>query len=301
MRILLALAALTAFSCANSSETRELAPRTVEVRGTLVASQSAALTSPFDATIRHVAVREGAAVQAGDILIELTNAEIDRNLAIAKAQREWAERKAAIAPRGTDPTAIREASAIAQRKKAKCDRYRALFTTRDVTLQEMEEAENEYSAALRDLTGLRGVDVASPKLAEIELERAVAEEKLAEDRRQSLVIRAPIAGVITRLDAMEGREVPARQAIVEVTAMKNLEARADVDPDLLRVIRAGMNVEVRIMTVPPKVVLDKVAYVVPFRSGQQGERHAAVAVNIGNADAALQPGTAVVMTIRTQP
>jgi len=85
------------------------------------------------------------------------------------------------------------------------------------------------------------------------------------------------------------------------TAMGNLEARAEVDPDLLRVIRPGMNVEVRIMTVPPKVILDKVAYVVPFRSGQQGERRASVVVNIANNDASLQPGTPVMMTIKTQP
>jgi len=54
------------------------------------------------------------------------------------------------------------------------------------------------------------------------------------------------------------------------------------------------------MTVPPKVVLDKVAYVVPFRSGQQGERHAAVVVNIANSDASLQPGTPVMLTIGTK-
>jgi len=103
---------------------------------------------------------------------------------------------------------------------------------------------------------------------------------------------------VTKLDAAEGRQVGAREAIAEVTAMSNLEARAEVEPDLLRVIRAGMSVEVRIMTVPPKVILDKVAYVVPYRSGQQ-ERRAAVVVNIANGDSALQPGTPVMMTIKT--
>jgi multidrug efflux pump subunit AcrA (membrane-fusion protein) len=284
-----AAALLTAFACANSSETRELAPRTVEVRGELAATRSAALVAPFDATIKRVAVREGATVQAGDLLAELTNAEVDHNLAVARAQREWAERKLHEVP------ATAEAAAIAERKKARRDRYRELFKTRDVTLQELEDAENDYSAALRDLGNLRG----SP-LSRIEVERAMADEKLAEQRQQALVIRAPIAGVVTKLDAAEGREVASRDPIAEVTAMGNLEARAEVDPDLLRVIRAGMNVEVRIMTVPPKVILDKVAYVVPYRSGQQGERRAAVVVNIANNDASLQPGTPVMLTVKTQ-
>jgi membrane fusion protein, multidrug efflux system len=276
-------------ACANSPETRELAPRTVEVRGELVASRSASLVTPFEATVSRVAVREGAAVNAGDMLVELTNPELDHNLAVARAQREWAEHKGDAAP------VNREVSAIVARKKARRDRYRALFATRDVTLQELEDAENDYSASLRDLGTAR-----NPRLSQIEIERAIADQKLAEQRLQSLVIRAPIAGVVTKLDVAEGRQVGAREAIAEVTAMGNLEARAEVEPDLLRVIRPGMNVEVRIMTVPPKVILDKVAYIVPYRSGQP-ERRAAVVVNIANNDASLQPGTPVMLTIKTQP
>lgn len=277
-------------SCANSPETRELAPRSVEIRGELAASRSATLAAPFDATIKRVAVRERQAVQAGDVLVELANHEAEHNLAVARAQREWAQRKQSANP------AAAEASAIAERKKAKRDRYRELYKTRDVTLQELEDAENDYSAARRDLAGMR-----STPTSDIEIERAMADEKFAEQRLQALVIRAPLAGVVTKLDAVEGRDAGARETLAEITAMSNLEARAEVDPDLLRVIRPGMNVEVRIMTVPPKVILDKVAYVVPFRSGQQGERRASVVVNIANNDASLQPGTPVMMTIKTQP
>lgn len=272
-------------ACANSPETRELAPRTVEIRGELRASQSATLVAPFDATVKHVTIREGAHVHAGDLLVELTNAEVEHNLAVARAQREWTQQKRVANP------ARAHASAIAERKKAKRDRYRALYATHDVTLQELEDAENDYSAALRDLTNL-----ASPAVAQFEIDRAIADEKLAEQRQQSLALHAPIDGVVTRLDAAEGRDVAPRESLAEITAMGTLEARAEVEPDLLRVIRPGMNVEVRIMTVPPKVILDKVAYVVPFRA----DRKAAVVVNLANSDASLQPGTPVMLTIKTQ-
>jgi multidrug resistance efflux pump len=276
-------------ACANSPETRELAPRTVEARGELAASRSAALVAPFEGTIKRVAVREGAAVQAGDVLVELTNAEVEHNVAVAKAQREWAQRKAAPAP------GLAQLSAIAERKKARRDRYRALYKTHDVTLQELEDAENDYANTLRELANLR-----TERVSQVEIDRAIADEKLAEQRQESMVIRAPIAGVVTRLDVAEGRQVSAHDPIAEVIAMADLEARAEVDPDLLRVVRPGMNVEVRIMTVPPKVILDKVSYVVPFRSGQQGERHAAIVVKVANGDASLQPGTPVMLTIKTQ-
>jgi multidrug resistance efflux pump len=280
--LLSALGLLSA--CANSPETRELAPRTVEARGELAASQSATLVAPFDATVKHVAVREGAHVHAGDLLLELTNAEVEHNLAVAHAQREWTQQKRAVNP------ARAQASAIAGRKKAKRDRYRALYATHDVTLQELEDAENDYSGALRDLASAASVPV-----AQFEIERAIADEKLAGQRQESLALHAPIDGIVTKLDAVDGRAVAPRESLAEITAMGNLEARAEVEPDLLRVIRPGMSVEVRIMTVPPKVILDKVAYIVPYRA----DRKAAVVVNLANSDASLQPGTPVMLTIRT--
>ncbi len=293
----LAVLLLFAQACANTPETRELTPHAVEMRGELAASRSVSLSAPFDGTVRRLVVREGDAVHEGDELLELTNPELGHNLAIARAQRELAERRMTAAP---DDAAITQAAAIAARKKATRDRYRALYATRDVTLRELEEAENEYSAALRDLAAMRAANSANPRIAAIEAERARDEEKLAEERMRSMTLRAPIEGVVTHLDAVEGREVAGRAPLIEVTSMGALEARADVDPDLLRVIRPGMSAEVRIMTVPPRVVLDKVAYVVPSRSGQQGERHATVVVKISNPDHSLQPGTPVMLTVKTQ-
>jgi len=286
MRFIAAAALLCA--CANSPETRELAPRTVEIRGELVASRSATLIAPFDATVKHVSVREGAPVHAGDLLVELSNAEVEHNVAVARAQVQWAQaqQKPAANP------GVAHASAIAERKKAKRDRYRALYATHDITLQELEDAENDYSAALRDLGNM----TAAPRTSNVELERARADETLAGERQQSLVLHAPIDGVVTRLDATDGRSVAPREVLAEITALGNLEARAEVDPDLLRVIRPGLSAEVRIMTVPPKVILDKVAYVVPYRA----DHRASVVVNIANIDASLQPGTPVMLTIRTQ-
>jgi multidrug resistance efflux pump len=310
-RVTLLAALFFLAACANRSEPRELAPREVELRGELAASRTVALNAPFDGTIRKVGVREGQAVHAGDVLLELSNAEVERNLAVARTEREYAERRLAATREtphvaASDNSGIAAAAAIVERKKAKRDRYRALFQTRDVTLQDLENAEDEYSAAVRDLANLRNAQQApsaatSPRLAEIEVEKAKADEALAQARLQSLQIRAPIDGVVTRLDAVEGRDVSGHDALAEVTALGSLDARAEVDPDLLRVVRAGMPVEVKLMTVPPRVVLDKIAYVVPFRSGQQqGERRSVVVVHITNPDGALQPGTPAVLTVRTQ-
>jgi multidrug resistance efflux pump len=292
--------ALVALSCACGSRRSEpLAPRTVDLRGELVASKTALIAAAFEGTVRRVRVRPGDSVGTGDVLVELASKDLDTNLAVARAQREWAEeKKPSVAP---DASAGREeAVAAAARAGAKRDRYRALFASRDITAQELEVAEGEYAAAAQALENLRaGVRGANPQLARIEIEKARAEEALAADRVQEMTLRAPHAGVVTRLDAVEGRRVPAREPLAEVSDTSALEARAPVDPDLLRVVHAGMSAEVSILALPPRVLADRIAYIVPAGSAPQGERRAVVVVNVANPDRSLQPGTPVTLRVKT--
>ncbi len=298
---------LAAAACAGRSESGTLAPRSVDLKAEVVASRVASVTAPFDATVRRVAVREGQSVNAGDVLVELTSPEVERNVAIARMQTEIAQAALHAAAHPPAPRKSGEAAAakIVSLKKAKVERYKSLLPTHDVTLQEVEEAESELAAATRDLIAVRNAAPAAPqsqtRVAQIELERARAEERLAESRRQTLTVRAPIAGVVTRLSAVEGRDAGAREPLAEVTAMAPVDVRADVAPDLLRIARPGTLIEVKVLSVPPRVFLDKVAYVVPARPSAQGEPRAAIVATLANADLALQPGTPATITIHTQP
>ena len=288
---------LAAYGCAGRSESGTLAPRSVDLKAEVVASRAASVTAPFDATVRRVAVREGQSVNAGDILVELTNPEVEHNVEMARLQTQYAEARLHVRPRRSAEAAAKQIVAL---KKSKVERYRSLLPTHDVTLQEVEEAESELAAARRDLVAIQNAAPAEPTSA-IELERARAEERLAESRRQTLTVRAPIAGVVTRVSAVEGREAGAREPLAEVTAMAPVDVRADVAPDLLRIARPGTMIEVKILSVPPRVFLDKVAYVVPARPGAPGEPRAAIVATLANADGALQPGTPATITIHTQP
>jgi len=295
---------LLAAACADRSESGTLAPHAVDVKAEVTASRVASVTAPFEATVKRVAVREGQSVNAGDVLVEIANPELERNVEVARAQREYAEARLHAAARPIQHQSADAAAArIAALKKAKLDRYRALLAAHDVSLQEVEDAENEYAAAQRDLINIENAAPAAPqtRVAEIEVERARADERLAESRLQMLTVRAPIAGVITRLQAVEGHEVGAREMLAEVSALSSLDVRADVAPDLLRIAHPGTPVEVKVLSVPPRVFLDKVAYVVPSRQNAQGEPRAAIVATIANPDGALQPGTPATLTIHTQP
>ena len=296
--------ALLAAACADRSESGTLTPHAVDLKAEVAASRIASVTAPFEATVKRIEVREGQSVNAGDVLVELENPELQRNVEVARAQVEYAEARLHAAAR---PVAHKSAEAAAARivalKKAKLDRYRALLATHDVALQEVEDAENEYAAANRDLINIQNSAPAAPqtRVAEIELERARADATLAESRLQTLVVRAPMAGVVTRVLAAEGREASAREPLAEVSALAALDVRADVAPDLLRIAKPGTPVEVKVLSVPPRVFLDKVAYVIPARPNAQGEPRAAIVATIANADGALQPGTPATLTIHTQP
>src|ERR1043166_1908849 len=299
LRWLLALAILAA-ACADRSESRTLTPHAVDLKAEVAASRVASVTAPFEAAVKRVAVREGQSVNAGDVLVELTNPDADRNVEIARAQREYAEARLHAAARAVEH---KSAGAAMQRivtlKKDKLDRYRSLRATHDVTLQEVEDAENEYAAAQRDLINVENSAPAAPqtRVAELEVERARPHERPAGSRRQMQTVRAPIAGVVTRLQAVEGHEVGARETLAEISALSSLDVRADVAPDLLRIARPGTPVEVKVLSVPPRVFLDKVAYVVPSRPNAQGEPRAAIVATIANPDGALQPGTPATLTI----
>jgi len=295
---------LPVLACADRSESGTLTPRSVDLKAEVTASRTASVTAPFEATVRRVAVREGQNVNAGDVLFELSNPEVDRNAEVARIQREYAEARLHAAVRPVEHRSAEAATArIVALKKSKLDRLKALLATHDVTQQEVEDAEQEYAAAQRDLINIRNSAPAAPqtRLAEIELERARADEQLAQSRRQTLTVRAPIAGVVTQISAMEGHDAAAREPLAVVTSLSSVDVRADVAPDLLRIARPGTPVEVKVLSVPPRVFLDKVAYVVPSRPSAQGEPRAAVVATLANPDGALQPGTPATLTIHTQP
>src|SRR5205823_8235251 len=103
------------------------------------------------------------------------NPEVERNVEVARAQREYAEAHLRAATRpGASPnfkSAEVAAAQIVTLKKSKMERYKSLAATHDISLQEVEDAESEYAAALRDLLSIQNATLAAPqtRVAEIEL------------------------------------------------------------------------------------------------------------------------------------
>src|SRR5436190_145079 len=268
------------------------------------AAYAAAITS-IDGRVANIAVREGSLVEAGAVIATLSNATIDRDIAFARAQVAVAEQRLREAshPRRSNatvnPQRERAAAAILANREAKRDRYRELYKTHDVSKQDLEDAENEYSAALRDWLAERERATPPPavqadtSLLKLELEKARSEQALTEDRKSLLTIVAPISGTVTRVNARAGESVFPRDTIVEITDNTKAQVRAAVAPELTRYIRTGMPLQVKIFTVPPRRFSAPVRAIVPGSGGTT-----TLVIDLPNPDRVLQPGQQAVITVK---
>lgn len=277
----------------------------LEVRAAVAPAQTATAISSIDGRIATLLVTEGAPVQAGTVIATLTNAAIDRDIAYAKAQVAVAEQRLRDARRPIAQTLIlgdsgareRASAEILKNAEAKRDRYRDLFATHDISRQELEDAESAYAAALRDWLVER--ERASQKviqtdtsILQLELERAKAELAFASERRSLLEVKAPIAGVVTRVAARPGESIFPRDPIVEIANTSKVEVRGLIAPELTRYVRAGMAVETKIFTVPPR------RFTVPIKNVLPGSGGATLIVEVPNPDGVLQEGQTAVVTVK---
>jgi multidrug resistance efflux pump len=264
----------------------------LEMKAMVAKPLTASVTAPLDGRVQSLAVREGAVVKAGDVLLTLVNPAVDRDLAYAHAQLGVAEYRlqhAGGAPHASDGPS----QEILRNRKAKLARYEALFRTHDVSLDELENAQNELAAAMRDAAA-SAASPSDPALLQLDAEKARAEEALAADRKKLLTVVAPIGGVITRIVTAEGEGVFPRDPLLEIANAATLDVRGAVAPELLRYVRPGLPVEVKIFTVPPRRFSVTIRNVLPATD----DAGAALVVSVPNPDGALQPGTPALITVR---
>lgn len=298
LRLVIAIAAgVLVSSCQRDNAAAAATPPRLEIRAQVAEAQTATVGAPVDGTIARIVVHEGMTVKRGDLVVQLTNAGIDRDLAYARAQLGVAELNAQR--RGTTPRRVRNderlrvAKTLLDNRRAKLNRYRGLFATHDVSRQDLEDAENEYAMAEREYLAERDANIVAapatdPQILALELEKAKAEETFAEGRLKLLQVTAPIGGVVTKVSAVEGQNAFPRDPLVEISNTGTVSVEGRIAPELTRYVHAGMAVEVKVFTVPPR------NFLVPLKAVRPGE----IVVSLPNPDGVLQPGTPALITVR---
>jgi multidrug resistance efflux pump len=293
------------------NESRADAPPPIEIKATLHPAQSMTITAQIDGQVRSIGAREGTKIAANGELVELTNPMVERDAAVARAQLNWAEAKMRRGGRSTSPTdtrprdSLKVAEKILELKRQQFEKMKQLRNTNDITARELEVAEIEYLAAQRDYDQERRANAGAPRapddkeLLRIERQKSIAEERFASQRKSLLHITSPIAGTVTRLYVNVGQAVYPRDPIAEIADVATLHVQGNVAPELLRYIKPGMRVEVKVFSIPSRTFVDEIEYVVPVQGAAAESRSAMVVVTIPNPDGSLQPNTEALLTLRS--
>lgn len=210
--------------------------RRVSAPGAVEPRTKVQISSRISAQIVALPFREGDAVKAGDVVVRLD----DRDLQAALQSTEARFR--------ADQARLLGAQAAHVKAVAEWERVSALFDSQDVSKQELDNAEAALKKAKSDL-----------EAAEHAVEASDAEVSRARENLSFAVLRSPIDGVVTRLNAEVGEVVVtgtmnnAGTVIMEIGDLSEMLVLAEIDESDIAPVRVGQKARVYINAYPDEV------------------------------------------------
>jgi RND family efflux transporter MFP subunit len=223
----------------------------VPVSGTVTSPRVARLSPEVAGHVSEVLVDTGDRVEAGTLLLQLDGT-------LAGLDGEAAEAATAQA---------REELADARRRLADAER---LAESRGVPATEVEARRSEVRA-----------DIA-------EVNRRVAEQRLAEERLARHALGAPFSGVISRKSTESGEWVTPGDEVLELVADTGLRVDFQVPQAYFPRISAGTPIELGLDALPGRPIATAVTAVIPV--SDPSARTFGIRVDLGQAPLPLTPG-----------
>ncbi len=229
--------------------------------------------SPFPTTVKKVYVQQGAHVKAGQLLLQLEDADALARAATASAQIANAEANAkAIQQGGTreevmttqaDLTRARADRDAAQRN---LDAMHRLQQKGAASAGEVADAENRFKSLQAQVELLEKklasryspADVEKVKAQEAESRASLSAANAVVDKAN---IRAPRDGMVYFLPVHEGQFVNGGDLLVQVADISKIQLRAFVDEPDIGKLQAGQSVGVTWDALPGRVWQGKVTQV----------------------------------------
>lgn len=222
--------------------------------GFVVAPRAVTVFSKYEGQVASIHARIGDHVEAGQIVVGIKDIGADFALQQARADADAA--RFALDGRILE---LRQASNSLQRNMA-------LSARNAVSTQTVEEAQTA-----RD-TAENAVDQARQAYVRAQLGVSIAQEHI-----DALIVRAPIAGTVTRLDARVGGRILARidsikenESLLTITDTQSLVIDADVAETNIGVLRPGLRGEAVLDGFPEKPFAIEVQQLWPVASAEKG-------------------------------
>lgn len=272
--------------------------------GDILADARVAVFPQVEGHLRELRVEEGDRVQAGQVIAQIANDDLQAEVARATAQvdalrAEWAQMQAGARPEEIAQSVDRVEHSRAELENTEwmLQRTRAMVERGVQSSQELEEATRKitqaraaHNIAQTQLQLLRaGARPEERQALQARLRAAQGALHLARVELQHATITAPMDGVVGRRHVDPGAYITTTNTpIVTIVAMDTLKIRMPVSERDIGKIRPGLSAHLRVDTYPDAVFTGTVRRVSPLidPTSRSGE----VEIGIANPDYRLKPG-----------
>lgn len=239
--------------------------QTVVATGRVVAVSRAQVGSPVTGVVLERRVREGDAVQPGDVLAVLRADDLEAAAAEAEAALDQLRRSG----RPQAQAALREAEARLEQASREAERRRDLFKRQLIAREALEQALQAETAARSsaEQARLRASDQAEGGAAE-----AAAQARLATARAllAKTTIRAEVAGTVLTRNAEPGDLVQPGRVLFEIARAGDTELLVPVDEKNLQVLALGQPAMCVADAFPDRPFPATVSFIAPSVDAQRG-------------------------------
>ena len=230
------------------------------VPGSVQAVSQATVRAKLSAEVKRVLVREGDRVTAGQQIAEFDTAQLRAQMAERKAQLESSRAQLAMADR------TRQANA-------------QLVKQNFISQNAFDTADSAHQ-----------VQLAAVATAQAQLE-------LAQLSMADAIVRAPIAGTVSKRHIQPGEKVSFDAPLLSIVDLTQLEVQAQVPVSDVTQIRKGMSTHVNVEGIDGRKFEGRVERINP--SAEPGTRTINIYVSLSNEDSLLKAGmfARVLMTV----
>ncbi len=243
----------------------------IAVSGTIVPIKTFYLDATQGGTVTQVFLEEGSFVNAGDSILQLDNTDLHLDIMYREAQlfeqmnnlrntRLLMEQNTLML-RG-DLLEIDRQIGESKREYQQCVKLKEKGLISENEFEQAKE-EHDYWINKRELTvetqrqdsTLRAIQI---KQLEASISRMQANMEIIKQKLENLVVKAPIAGHLTSLDAEVGQLKAAGTRLGQIDVLEGFKINADIDEYYISRISAGQTGEVRIAGQTYQVTSSKV-------------------------------------------
>lgn len=275
-------------------------------------------TAQVAATVTKIYVSTGDRVKAGQLLMQLDTAQLERQLKQDQANLRVQEANLAKARSGArsqvieqDRANLKKAETAFQNARAAFERTNQLFQAGAVSQESLENAklnyvtaEAEYRSAQKrlemDLAGESGPELAA---LEAQVQQAKVAVELTEDLIAKASVRAGMNGIVLSVDLEEGSYAAIGAPLISIGNPQRLIVKSEVSESDSGNLRVGQPVTITAAAAEGAVYKGKVAMVSPVAvtklKDQAEQTNVEITVEITEFDSKLKPGYSVDLNITT--